>query len=288
LHAGDGRAFSFGLVRLRLRQRSKDEVCHAPVLRRRYYNSLFVRAYDAFYVGGAPITGDVAFYERLARETGGPVLEIACGTGRITLPLAEKGLDITGVDISEGMLTVAQREASLRPAGVQDRLTLVHQDMSQLNLGRHFGFIFVPARSFQHLLTIGLQRQALEVFHRHLQPTGRFVLHVFDPCLDLLIDPNSKQRELSGTHPETGCHYTGEVLRTHLDHINQVRRDLWRYTEMGPNGELLAQDTREMTLRWELHHLLKLCGLAAEAEYSDFCYSAPTYGKELILVARVA
>jgi len=46
-------------------------------------NSLFVRAYDTFYVGGAAIVGDVAFYERLARETGGRVLELACGTGRI-------------------------------------------------------------------------------------------------------------------------------------------------------------------------------------------------------------
>ena len=51
-------------------------------------DSLFVRAYDAFYVGGAPIAGDVAFYDRLARETGGPVLELACGTGRIALALA--------------------------------------------------------------------------------------------------------------------------------------------------------------------------------------------------------
>jgi 2-polyprenyl-3-methyl-5-hydroxy-6-metoxy-1,4-benzoquinol methylase len=75
-------------------------------------NSLFVRAYDAFYVGGAPIGGDVAFYERLARDTGGGVLELACGTGRIALALAEAGLEITGVDISEGMLSVARQKAA--------------------------------------------------------------------------------------------------------------------------------------------------------------------------------
>ena len=72
-------------------------------------DSLFVRAYDVFYVAGAPIGGDVAFYERLARETSGGVLEVACGTGRIALALAETGLEITGVDISEGMLSVARR-----------------------------------------------------------------------------------------------------------------------------------------------------------------------------------
>jgi len=61
-------------------------------------NSLFVEAYDAFYLGGAPIGRDVVFYERLAREIGGSVLELACGTGRVALALAEAGLEITGVD----------------------------------------------------------------------------------------------------------------------------------------------------------------------------------------------
>jgi ubiquinone/menaquinone biosynthesis C-methylase UbiE len=255
-------------------------------------NSLFVRAYDAFYVGGAPMGGDVAFYERLARDTGGGVLELACGTGRIALALAEAGLEITGVDISEGMLSVTRRKAAARPLSVQQRLTLIQQDMSELDLGRRFGFVFVPARSFQHLLTIDRQRRALEAMHRHLEGTGRLVLHLFDPRLDLLTDANITWPGLSGIHPETGCRYLGEMLRTSFDHLNQVRRDLWCYSEIGPNGELLAQNTREMALRWtyrwELYHLLRLCGLAVEAEYSDFGCSAPAYGKELILVARVA
>jgi SAM-dependent methyltransferase len=253
-------------------------------------NSLFVRAYDAFYVGAAR-WGDIAFYERLARETGGPVLELGSGTGRIALPLAEKGLSITGVDISDAMLAVARRKSAARPAPVRDRLTLIHQDMSELDLGRSFGFAFVPARSFHHLLTIDLQRRSLDGIRRHLPPPARLALHLFDPRLDLLIDPNIPQPGLSGTHPDTGLRYTGEVLQTRFDHLNQVRRDLWRYTEIGHGGEVLAQDTREMALRWtyrwELHHLLRLTGLVVEAEYSDFGGSAPAYGKELILVARV-
>ena len=72
--------------------------------------SLFVEAYDAFYSDSPPqIAGDVAFYEGLARQTGGPVLEIACGTGHIALALAAAGLDVTGVDHSDGMLTTARR-----------------------------------------------------------------------------------------------------------------------------------------------------------------------------------
>jgi len=255
--------------------------------------SLFVEAYDAFYGSSTPqIAGDVAFYDRLAREIGGLVLELACGTGRIAFALAEAGLDTTGVDRSEGMLTVARRKLAALPVSVRERLTLVNQDMSTLNLGRRFGFIFVPFRSFQHLLTIDLQRKSLQAVRRHLEPTGRLALHLFDPRLDLLIEASTTPPGLRGTHPETGRRYVGEVLRTNFDHLSQIRRDLWRYAEIGRTGEVLAEDTREMALRWtyrwELHHLLELCGLAVDAEYSDFVGSAPVYGKELILVARVA
>jgi len=152
--------------------------------------SLFVEAYDAFYGAPGPrIAGDVAFYERVARETGGPVLELACGTGRIALPLAKAGLHVTGVDQSEAMLAIARRKLAAVSPSVQERLSFVHQSMIQLDLGQRFGFAFVPFRSFQHLLTIDLQRKSLEAIRRHLQPGGRLALHLFDPRLDWLVDP---------------------------------------------------------------------------------------------------
>jgi SAM-dependent methyltransferase len=254
--------------------------------------SLFVEAYDAFYSSASPhISGDVDFYERIAREAGGAVLELACGTGRIALPLAKAGLHVTGIDRSEAMLAIARRKAAALPGSVQKRLTFVSQDMSALDLGPRFGLAFVPFRSFQALLTVDLQRKSLEAIRGHLEPTGRLALHLFDPRLDWLADPNIALPGLSGTHPESGRRYTAEILRTHLDHLHQIRRDLWRYAEIGPNGEVLAEDTREMTLRWtyrwELHHLLNLCGFRIEAEYSDFLGAAPAYGKELIVVAHV-
>ena len=85
--------------------------------------SVFVRAYDAFYHRPPPpIAGDAAFYEQLARGTGGPVLEVACGTGRIALVLAERGFEVTGVDVSDGMLAIAQRKrAALAAATLRMR-----------------------------------------------------------------------------------------------------------------------------------------------------------------------
>ncbi len=253
--------------------------------------SIFVEAYDAFYHADPPpmIAGDVAFYERMARASGGPVLELACGTGRVALPLAEAGLDVTGIDSADAMLAIARRKAAATAAPVRDRLTLVEGDMTTLDLGRLYGLVFVAFRSFQLLLTVERQRQALQAMRRHLRPGGRLALHLFDPRLELLIGDGGAGRVMSGTHPVTGHRYAGEVLRCDIDHVAQVRWDLWRYIELGANDEVLAEATRQMALRWtyrwELHHLLEVCGFAIEAEYSNFTGAPPVYGEEMIVVA---
>jgi SAM-dependent methyltransferase len=254
--------------------------------------SIFVEAYDAFHGSGQPpLTGDADFYERLARAAGGPVLELGCGTGRVALPLAAAGLDVTGVDSADAMLAVARRKLWAAPAAVRERLTLLNGDMTELDLGQRFGFVFVAFRSFQQLLTIALQRKVLEVIRRHLQPAGRMALHLYDPRLDVLIGDGGAGPVLAGTHPVTGRHYAADVLRCRFDHVAQVRHDLWRYTEHDRSGAVLDAATRELavrwTYRWELRHLLELCGFTVTAEYSDFLGAPPAYGKELIVVAAV-
>jgi SAM-dependent methyltransferase len=256
-----------------------------------HWPSLFVRAYDALlHPPPPPIAGDVAFYRRLAHETAGPVLELACGTGRIAVALAADGIDITGVDISEGMLAIARRKRGALPQAACARLALHSGDMCELDLERRFGLIFVAFRSFQHLLTIDLQRSALAVMRRHLAPGGQMALHLFDPRLDLLIEGMAALPRVSGTDPATRHRYTGEVLRARFDHVAQVRHDLWQYTEFSAAGDVLEQASREMALRWtyrwELYHLLRACGFTVEAEYSDFAGSPPAYGRELIVLAR--
>jgi hypothetical protein len=98
---------------------------------------------------------------------------------------------------------------------------------------------------------------------------------LFDPRLDLLIDADIRWPGLSGTDPQTGCRYAGEMLRTNFEHLNQIRRDLWRYTELAPNGEVLAQDTREMALRWTYRWDFIICfGSAASRSRRNIAISA--------------
>ncbi len=254
-------------------------------------SSIFVEAYDAFYQHGSPqVAGDTAFYADIGERSEGPILELACGTGRITWPLADRGLEITGVDLSAGMLAEATRKAESYSAGTRQRVQWFRQDMRSLALERRFAFAFVPFRSFQHLLSCEDQVQALSAIRRHLDPGGRLALHLFDPRLDLLLDAGKALPGHFGQHPATGRRYRGDVLRTAFDHVAQIRRDLWRYREIDGNEKVLHEDTREMplrwTYRWELRHLLALCGFEVEAEYSDFARAAPAYGGELILVCR--
>jgi SAM-dependent methyltransferase len=170
--------------------------------------SLFVRAYDAFYAGGAaPIADDIAFYDRLAQATGGPVLELGCGTGRIALPLAQAGLAVTGIDVSAGMLALARRKSERLAAAASRCLTFVEGDMARLDLGRRFGMAFIAFRSFQHLLTVDEQRATLTGVRRHLRVDGRLALHLFDPRFDLLADENPPAIRQSGIDPATQRRY---------------------------------------------------------------------------------
>jgi ubiquinone/menaquinone biosynthesis C-methylase UbiE len=106
---------------------------------------VFARFYDLDTEG---YEEDLAFWLSLARRTGGPILELACGTGRVMLPLAEQGFAVVGVDISPAMLAIAREKLSA--AGVLDRTELVEGDVLTMELHRQFPLAFVALNSFGH------------------------------------------------------------------------------------------------------------------------------------------
>jgi SAM-dependent methyltransferase len=141
-------------------------------------DSLSTEVYDALAAGiipGSPMDGDVDFYRRLAGKTGGPILDVGCGTGRVAAALATDGHEVVAVDLSAPMLRLAeQRRASLE-AEVAARLSFRQADMTTLDLGRDFALIVTPSRVFQFALTSDAQREALTALRRHLRPDGRLV-----------------------------------------------------------------------------------------------------------------
>ena len=133
---------------------------------------------------------DVAFYAEMASRFGGPVLELGAGTGRVSRAIAERGIDILGVDSSAPMIERAhERRMKLRRA-VRDRLDFQECDLLELRLGRKFPLIIAPFNVFMHLYDREELRLALETVRAHLAPGGVFIFDVLLPDLRALIrDP---------------------------------------------------------------------------------------------------
>ncbi len=254
-------------------------------------DGLHVAVYDGTSVE-IPGGDDVAFFDRLAHETGGPVLELGCGTGRVAAPLAEAGHRVVGLDLSAAMLAAAERRRATLSAPARRRLRFVRGDMADFRLGRRFGLVFAAYRVFQFLPDPERQRTALATIRRHLRPGGLLVLDLFDPRHDLLgpDTPPLKSRFGPLTHARTGRPVEIVATERVTDPVVQRFTERWRFRELGESGEIVAEEHEDLTLRWtyryELWHLLELAGFERVAEYSDYAGSPPAYAGEIIAVAR--
>ena len=144
----------------------------------------FAPIYDAW---SAHMTEDVSYYVELARETDGPLVELAVGNGRVAIPVArETGRPVLGIDSSPAMLAQARERAEA--AGIELELRL--GDMRELELDEPAGLIYVPFRSLGHLPTWADRRRVFERAYASLRPGGRFAWNffVFDPRIAVRID----------------------------------------------------------------------------------------------------
>jgi SAM-dependent methyltransferase len=136
----------------------------------------FADLYDLFY---GDFQEDSEMYRGFAERTGGLILEVGSGTGRVALALAEGGHRVVGLELSEAMRAVAQHKAE--QARLNDRAEFVAGDMRRFKLDRHFGLIIVPLNTFLHNLTLDDQLATLACFKKHLRPDGLLVLDCFNP-----------------------------------------------------------------------------------------------------------
>jgi|GEM_PF-392290 ubiquinone/menaquinone biosynthesis C-methylase UbiE len=151
---------------------------------------------------------ELHFYQERLKECAGPVLEAACGTGSILLPLLSEGIDIHGLDNSTAML--ARLENKARAVGVSDvGRRIARQSMADFRYDGAFSAVIIPASSFMMLATQEDQVACLKSIREHLQPRGRLLLNFYIPSLadDLLrhvVYPPREEEFGTFEHPETG------------------------------------------------------------------------------------
>ncbi len=234
---------------------------------------------------------DVPFLVELAEESGGPVLELASGTGRVAWAIAEAGIKVVGLDLHPGMIKAAEAKRQDYPDAVGGRVRFEQGDMTDFNLGQTFRFAYITFRSFQALLTPEAQRACLQSVWRHLEPGGRLMINLFDPKLsrcDAGADWPIEQETLR--NPATGLDVEQRSIERVNDPLSQTLKILWQLQEKDGSGRVVREAIERLDLRWtyrqEMRYLLELCGFEVEAEYSDFQKSPPAYGGEQVWVVR--
>lgn len=236
---------------------------------------------------------DVSFFVETAQESGGPVLEVGCGTGRVLIPTARAGIDIVGLDLSTQMLSICRERLKSEPQEVQDRVELVQGDMRAFNLPHRFKLVTLPFRPFQHLTSVDDQLACLRCICHHLLQGGRLILDLFNPSLTSLTSDNVGQEQ--GEEPEFSMPDGRRVIRRSKivarDYYNQVNQVELIYYVTYPDGReerLVHAFPMRYLFRFEAEHLLVRAGFTVEALYADYDKSpyGSTYPGELIFVAR--
>src|SRR5437870_6840590 len=256
--------------------------------------------YDSFiadYYDEAPIvkgrTQDVAFYRDAAREFGDPVLELGCGTGRITMALAEAGKRITGLDLSERMLERAVKKRATLLVEARERVHLVQGNMAGFDLGETFRLIIIPFRPFQHLLEVQQQLDCLDCVQKHLAPGGRLILDVFQTDAERMHDP-VHMREMLVTEYKTAdgrlVRITERVVAFHrAEQRNDVEMIFSIRHADGRQEKLVFAWTLRYFFRYEIEPLLARCGFRVTALYGNFDRSAlADSSPEMIYVAQAS
>ncbi|CAN5337101.1 class I SAM-dependent methyltransferase [soil metagenome] len=257
-----------------------------------YYDKIPAAAerYDRLHAGQVE---DVRFYVEEAVRVGGPVLEVGCGTGRVTLPIAEAGVPAVGLDRSEPMLERAAAKLRHASPEIRARCAFVRADMRAFAFRRPFAQAFVPFRALQALIEVEDQLSALAAIRAALRPGGRLVLNVFDPRLDILAGADEEPDRVhdSGRSYREGDSVVRERFTAHYDLVRQVLDLTFIYETMEADGVAVARQFEPLAIRYfhryEIEHLLGRAGYEVEALYGGWDREPFTEnGQEMIWLAR--
>lgn len=233
---------------------------------------------------------DIPFFLDYARECGSPILELACGTGRLLIPMAQAGFRITGIDISPGMLSICRER--VERLGLADRVALAEADMTAFDLTeKGFVLAYVPLRSFAHLFTQEAQLACLQKTYDHLRCGGLFIVAVFALNFSAVAeDRENSVRVLREFELPDKRRVVQRQRFLRYDPKDQILYFEFTFEEYDAAGELIRERNVPMdmryTSRYELGLLMERAGFEVVDVFRDYDRQ-PFDGKhEIIMVAR--
>ena len=224
---------------------------------------------------------DLDFWLSLARKSGSPVLELGCGTGRLTLPLARAGYQVFGIDYDRTMLSFLKNSINVEEA---DRISIFQADMAEFRLAKLFQLIILPCNTLSSL--DGNGRRA--VFARvadHLHPDGMFVTSLPNPLLLAeMPEYGPEEAEDEFTHPQSG-----DLVRVSSSwrREKQVFILIWHYDLLQPDGKIerFSIETRHTLQPLEAYiREMELAGLSLLGSWGDYDRSEYHEDSELLIL----
>lgn len=232
--------------------------------------------YDAnIYDGMNTHIDDLQFYKRwLPQNKDARILELCCGTGRLTIPIAKDGYDISGVDLTPTMLEQAKVKAS--KAGLE--IEFIEADIRTLDLPGKYDLIFIPFNSIHHLYQNKDLFKAFNVVKKHLKAGGLFLLDCFHPNIQYIVENEKRLIEVAKYTTQDGR----EVLikqKMRYESNTQINRIEWHYFI---NGEFDSVQNLDMRLYFpqELDSYLEQNGFKIIHKFGSFDEEAFTDNSE--------
>ncbi len=231
---------------------------------------------------------DLPVLEAYATRTGGPILELGCGTGRAAIPLALAGYTVTGVDLSPAMLQRARAKAEA--SGATKRITFLEGDYAEAALGGPYRLAFTVMNTFLHLPDQKAQVRALRHWRDHLAPRGLLLIDVLQPDMATLAGLDGRLELVrSWTDPET-AHTIVKFMSRTVDPAEQTLHIHHIYDEIGPDGQVqrtIAPYDLRYLWRFEAELLLEKAGYVLEAIYGGWDMGPfESASERMILVSR--
>ncbi len=241
----------------------------------------------------ADLGGDVHWYRELAVSSGGPVLELGAGTGRITLEIARSGIDIVGLDSNSDMLARLTEKAERLQPELRSCVTTSEADMASFRLDRQFKLIIAPFRAFLHNLTPEAQVACVRSVFEHLLPGGTFALNVFHPSLSFMAQNTGHLEGIWRLNGEWSLNDGGFLIRSEANAYDSVKRIVHsrhRYERFDASGKLTSVFIQRLELAYlypeDLKRLLQDAGFVGYSLLGGFdgrTFSAD--GDELVVQA---
>lgn len=220
--------------------------------------------YDLIHERLSP--ADIPFYLQQIGGCNGTVLELGCGTARVTIPLAEHGYAVTGLEIDECMLKRGQEKASAKGVSIE----WVHGDARNFDLGKKFDLILFPCNAIAHLLDNESVESCFSCVKRHLADDGKFILQMFNPSLSILTrDPNQRYPVAEYDDPSGKGHVVVTENNVY-DRARQVNEIKWYFKFEKTGQEVVKIVPMRIFYPLELDSLLRHSGFEIICKYGGF------------------